>query len=109
MCAQVALKDLSWEDKELVLRVLFSKINTAESSKVKSGMDALQQMQEQLQLGQSDDPPVFISQGAIPFQETEDLGQAAGMRRGSGRDFTALNEGSLQFSLSDSYSQHLDG
>eukprot|EP01036_Dinobryon_divergens_P022405 gene22405-30656_t len=57
---KVALKDLTWEDKELVLRVLFSKMNSSDSNKLKAGMEALQQ----LDLGQGDDPPVFISQGA---------------------------------------------
>ena len=56
----MALKDLTWEDKELVLRVLFSKMNSSDSNKLKAGMEALQQ----LDLGQGDDPPVFISQGA---------------------------------------------
>ena len=106
---QVALKDLTWEDKELVLRVLFSKMNSAESSKVKAGMQALQQ----LDLGQTDDPPVFISQGA---GLQEQVGDGAGQVP---HDFNA-SEGSIslgelldmktKLSSADSQSyQHMEG
>jgi len=50
-----------------VLRVLFSKINSAESNKVSNGMAAMQS------LPQLDGNPVFISQGALAFQEQEML------------------------------------
>ena len=62
---QVALKDLSWEDKELVLRVLFAKMNGAASGPSRSAMQMQQYAQARTQQHTGDMPePVFLSEGA---------------------------------------------
>ncbi len=61
---RVAIQDLSWPDKELVLRVLFSKMNGAHSS-------AAQQAQTRAMGGNN--RAVFISEGALlPSSEEAD-------------------------------------
>eukprot|EP01038_Epipyxis_sp_PR26KG_P006369 gene6369-8771_t len=59
----VTLKDLSWEDKELVLRVLFSKMNVTQN-----------QVNKATTKGQPMPKPVFISEGAFfpPGNESEE-------------------------------------
>lgn len=63
---QVNIRDLSWEDKELVLRVLFAKINGAEQNKSKQAGIC--------RSGSMPMPPVFISEGGgsvLPPAELE--------------------------------------
>lgn len=65
------MRDLSWEDKELVLRVLFSKMNKAQNQADKTSMRALNVPGSQ-QRGGTMPRPVFISEGAFfPSQESQ--------------------------------------
>ena len=71
----MTIKDLSWEDKELVLRVLFSKINGNQSSNANNNILAHQRGSPRMSSGNN--RPVFISEGALmpqgEYLETEDF------------------------------------
>ena len=68
--AEVNIKDLSWEDKELVLRVLFAKMNGSQKSVDNavdlgaSGRTGSGDMPANVQAGDAGGP-VFISEGAF--------------------------------------------
>lgn len=72
----MTIKDLSWEDKELVLRVLFSKINGSQSTNPKNNILSQTQAPRQPS-GGNNNRPVFISEGALmpqgEYVETEDF------------------------------------
>lgn len=68
MLLQVTIKDLSWEDKELVLRVLFSKINGSQSANPNNKIMS-QQGGGQSRMSSGNNRPVFISEGALMPQE----------------------------------------
>jgi hypothetical protein len=65
---QLSVKDLSWEDKELVLRVLFAKMNGSAAGVSKGTMQSVHMQQYALlrqQQHTGDMPqPVFLSEGA---------------------------------------------
>lgn len=56
------VSDLSWEDKEVVLRLLFAKMNGLKRRKTQP---AHSQGHHSKQTGASSNVPVFISEGAI--------------------------------------------
>lgn len=57
----VVIKDLTWEDKELVLRVLFAKMNGKQSNAQKTVKNKTKKMP----------PATFISEGALAPEETD--------------------------------------
>jgi hypothetical protein len=65
--AQVSIEDLSWDDKELVLRILFAKMNGAQRA-VDAAITNSQTRQRQSGGSRGSralpDAPVFISEGA---------------------------------------------
>lgn len=120
--AQLAIKDLSWEDKELVLRVLFAKMNGVSAGSAKG---AMHQMSLQMQASRRQEPmpePVFLSEGAtlppsagaadyqgnfevVPGQHSSFRGASRGLSSAGdvdyGRDnygFDAIGGGSLHSS-----------
>lgn len=60
----MTIKDLAWEDKELVLRVLFSKINGSQAANPNNNIMS-QQQQGQNRMSSGNNRPVFISEGAL--------------------------------------------
>jgi hypothetical protein len=60
----LTIRDLSWEDKELVLRVLFAKMNGAQDSNSSNKQRMQQSMRQQQRTQQPMPEPVFLSEGA---------------------------------------------
>ena len=80
---QINIKDLSWEDKELVLRVLFAKMNGSQKavdSAVDLGSNGRTGNAMPVTGGQNDaNAPVFISEGAfLPERDMVDFNFAGG-------------------------------
>lgn len=84
-------------------------MNSAESNKLKAGMEALQQ----LDLGQADDPPVFISQGAGLQEQVGDGSAQVSQDFNASEGSVSLNElldMKTKLSSADSQSyQHMEG
>jgi inner membrane protein involved in colicin E2 resistance len=71
---QIDVRELSWDDKELVLRVLFAKMNGQQQNVDTAVVQAT--AQSRVQLRSPMPQPVFISEGAyMPLDNVEDAAQ----------------------------------